>query len=108
MADGLAMADGVAIWGGLADGDAIEEAFGRDGGDVLPCEVEDGDGLLDDVGDMDGEMLSLEYVEESVSVAFLSNLDLSLSPTTLSQSIDLFKSRITLALMWKDPEAKPL
>ena len=89
----------------MADGDAIEEAFGRGDGDVLPCEG-DGDGLLDDVGDLDGELPALDN-EQTDSGELLSNLDLSLSPTTLSQSIDLFKSRITLALIWKDPEAKP-
>ena len=105
MAGGLALADGVAIRGGLADGDAIEEALGRGDGNVLPCEG-DGDGLLDDVGDLDGELPALDN-EQTDSGELLSNLDLSLSPTTLSHSIDLFKSRITLALIWKDPEAKP-
>ena len=87
----------------MADGDAIEEARGD--GNVLPCEG-DGDGFLDDVGDLDGELPALDN-EQTDSGELLSNLDLSLSPTTLSQSIDLFKSRITLALIWKDPEAKP-
>ena len=90
----------------MADVVAIEEAFGIGDGDVLPCDG-DGDGLLDDIGDLDGELLPLDDEEQSESGAFLSNFDLSLSPTTLSQSIDLFKSRITLALIWKDPEAKP-
>ena len=43
----------------MADGDAIEEALGRGDGNVLPCEG-DGDGLLDDVGDLDGELPALD------------------------------------------------
>ena len=37
----------------------------------------------------------------------LSNLEESLTPATHSQSILLFRSRTTLALIGKDPEANP-
>ena len=43
-------------------------------------------------------------MEES---AFLSNLLESLTPTTHSQSMVLFKSRITLDLIGYNPEASP-
>ena len=37
----------------------------------------------------------------------LSNFEVSLAPATHSQSMDLLRSRTTLALMEKDPEANP-
>ena len=60
------------------------------------CADGDGEELLEEVGD--------EMMEES---AFLSNLLESLTPTTHSQSMVLFKSRITLDLIGYNPEASP-
>ena len=106
MADGLALADGVANGGAVADGVALE----GDGGDLAgeagdALRDGDGDELLDEEAGDVGVLWPLE--EQSESEDLFSNLDFSLCPATLSQSMDLFRSRTTFALMWKDPEAKP-
>ena len=89
MADGLALADGVAN-----DGDL------EDCGDVVYDDNED----LEDLG-VDGELSSSSVY--SCCEAF-SKRELSLTPATHSQSTVLFRSKMTLALMWKDPDARPL
>ena len=78
------MADVVAIEEALADVVAIEETLGDCGG-VLPWGK--GDGSLDD--EDDGELQPLDDEERSDSGEMFSNLDLSLSPATLLQSMDL-------------------
>ena len=80
------MADVVAIEEALADVVAIEETLGDCGG-VLPWEEGDGDESLDD--EDGGELQPLDDEERSDSGEMFSNLDLSLSPATLSQSTDL-------------------
>ena len=98
MADGLALAGGVAIEGGLADGIAIGGdlaggvAIGEDlAGDEVIEEA------LDDVG-VDGELSASEE---------FSKRELSLVPATHSQSTFSLRPRTTFAFRWKDPEANP-
>ena len=86
-ADGLASGEEELGADGLACGD------GDDGED---CADGDGEELLEEVG--------VEVMERS---AFLSNFEVSLTPATHSQSIVLFRSRTTFALMENDPEANP-
>ena len=83
-----AFADGLA---GVGEGD---RAGGLAGGDCAGGD--DGEEHLDDVG--------IDVLEESEG---LSNLEESFTPATHSQSIVLFKSRTTFALMGNDPEANP-
>ena len=95
-ADGLALADGVAIEGDLADGDAIGEGLA------------DGDAFEEDVEDfgVDGELSSSssEIVED---LASFTRREQSLTPATDSQSTALLRSRMTLARKWNDPDASP-
>ena len=95
-ADGLALADGVAIEGDLADGDAIGEGLA------------DGDAFEEDMEDfgVDGELSSSssEIVEDLDS---FSSREQSLTPATDSQSTALLRSKMTLARKWNDPDASP-
>ena len=81
-ADGLALADGVAIGEDLADG----VAFGED--------LDEG---------VDGE-LSSESVD---NLSAASKQELNLMPATASKSTALWRSNMTLARMWNDPDASP-
>ena len=96
VADGLALADGIAMGGLLADGVAIGEGLA------------DGDALEDDVEDfgVDGE-LSLSSSELSENVELFSRREHSLTPATDSQSTALLRSKMTFARKWKDPDASP-
>ena len=58
---------------------------------------------LEEVGVDGGELLGVEEQSDGV----LCNFDVSLTPATHSQSTVLLRSRMTLALMWNDPEARP-
>ena len=85
------LADGVAIGGDLADGVAIGE-------EVLDDDLEELEDKFEDVG-VEGE--------SSGETDDLDNCEVSLVPATHSQSMVLFRSRMTLALRWNEPEARP-
>ena len=83
-----------------ADGLALEDE-GADGLAVAGVDANDED--LEDLGVEGGELLG----EDEQSDCVLCNFEVSLTPATDSQSMDLLRSRMTLALMWNDPEASP-
>ena len=89
MADGLALADGVAIGGDLADGVAI-------GGDLAD---------VDAIGEDMEELSSSSELEQSEDA--FSKVLLNFAPATLSQSTVSLRPRMTLALRWNEPEANP-
>ena len=89
VADVLAKADGVAFEGDFGDDDCFED-------------VGDGEDLEEVVVGVDGE-LSPEHSEEEACM----RRELSLTPATHSQSTLLFRSRMTLAFKWKEPDASP-
>ena len=103
VADGLAEDGAGDVADGLAEADGV--AFGEDLEDFSV------DGDLEDTGDDDLEEVGVDGEEllglEEQSDALLCNFDVSFTPATLSQSTVLFRSRITLALIWNDPEASP-
>ena len=100
MADGLALAGGVAIEGGLADGIAI-------GGDLAGGVAIGGDLAGDDAIEEDLDDIGVDGGLSASEAEGFSKRELSLVPATHSQSTFSLRPRTTFAFRWKDPEANP-